>query len=81
MLTIVKCIKSYVVTNQQRTIRSVNEIAGSARDYYGDGMDVEYWTIDSLRVIVPIHTYISEAKLTDTIVGLTGFWEYFEREM
>lgn len=80
LLKILKCIKSYVVTNQQRTIRSINELAGSVRKYYGDGMDVEYWTIDSSRVIVPIHTYISEAKLTDNIVDLAELWEYFERE-
>ena len=54
-------MEPYVANNNEKTIDSINEI-DSGMTYYGDGMDIEYWIIDAVNGIRPIHTYISEAK-------------------
>ena|GEM_PF-5783148 len=73
-------MEPYVANNNEKTIDSINEIDSGMTKYYGDGMDIEYWIIDAVNGIRPIHTYISEAKLTDTTFGLTNLWEYFASE-
>lgn len=80
LLSRVKYLEPYVANNNEKTIDSINEIDSGMTKYYGDGMDIEYWIIDAVNGIRPIHTYISEAKLTDTTFGLTNLWEYFASE-
>ena len=80
LLSRVKYLEPYVANNNEKTIDSINEIDSGMTKYYGDRMDIEYWIIDAVNVIRPIHTYISEAKLTDTTFDLTNLWEYFASE-
>ena len=83
LLIIVKCLNAYVVNGQKNTIKSIediNSLSCGIEDFYGNGINIEHWTIDASTYIKTTHTYISEVKINDTTLSVVGLWEYFAKE-
>lgn len=83
LLSMIKyCLKPYVIKVQEKTILYIDDVntnSSGAAKYYKGGIDIQYFIYDSATMIKRTSTYISKPRISETTTGLSGLWEYFEK--
>lgn len=85
LLAMIKELSVYISQTKDPAIESITELdsveAGIER-YYGNGIDIKYWTIDPITsvrpaTVKPAHTRISRVKINTSTSDIEKLWQYF----
>ena len=80
LLCVMKMLPTYRARKEEDAIVYINVIDSfdeGIKKYYGNGIDIHYYTIDAVPNIRPAHTYISEAKIDLDTSDMERIWDYF----
>ena len=82
LLAIMKMLPNYGARKEEDAIVYINVVDSfdeGIKKYYGNGIDIHYYTIDAVMNIRPAHTYISKAKINLDTSNMERIWDYFAK--
>ena len=80
LLAIMKMLTNYRARKEEDAIVYINVVDSldeGIKKYYGNGIDIHYYTIDAVTSIRPAHTYISKARIDLSTSDMECIWDYF----
>ena len=82
LLAIMKMLTNYRARKEEDAIVYINVVDSldeGIKKYYGNGIDIHYYTIDAVTSIRPAHTYISKARIDLDTSDMERIWDYFAK--